>query len=158
MITLTSFYYKEYLPESYQKEWIKRGKEKALAQTIMVLKQNTRNGHVYKDTAAMFFIHHVIFNQNKHSAHWTNYLYQLQYSRGQQSNLIIATHSILSLIILPLFEKHPFQKFDFHWIKFGEMDNFTRVNGILGMSQQMLYFQYLITTAVKVCITGEVKL
>ena len=51
----------------------------------------------------------------------------IQFNYSDTFNIIID--------FLPLFEKHPFQKFDFHWIKLGEVDNFTKVNGILGMSQ-----------------------
>ena len=159
MIALASSYYKEYLPdESVQKERMKKGEVEAIARTIMALKQNTRNGHVYRDTAKMLLIHHAILNQNIHSVHWTDYLYQLQDSHGQQSNLIIATHSILLMTILPLSEKHRFQTFNYDWIGHGEHNSLTKVNGIIGMSRKMLYFQYLITTAAKVCTTRDVKL
>ena len=55
------------------------------------------------------------------------------------------------MTILPLKEKYRFQTFDYDWIGRGEEDSLTKVNGILGMSRKMLYFQYVITTAAKVC-------
>lgn len=159
MIALTLSYYKEYLPDdSIQKERMKNREVEAIAQTIMALKQNTGNGHVYRDTAKMLLVHHAILNQNTHSAHWTDYLYQLQDSRGRQSNLIIATHSILLMTMLPLGEKHRFQTFNYDWIGRGEQYSLTKVNGIMGMSRKMLYFQYLITIAAKVCTIRDVKL
>ena len=107
MIVLTSSYYKKYLPDdSIQKERMKKQEVKAIAQTIMALKQNTENGHVYRDTVKMLLIHHAILNQNTYFAHWTDYLYQLQDSHEWQSNLIIVTHSILLMTILLLSEKH----------------------------------------------------
>ena len=158
-MALTLSYYKEYLPdESVQKDWMKKREVEAIAQTITALKQSTINGHVYRNTATMLFIHHAILNQNTHSAHWTDYLYQLQDSPGRQSSLTMAEHSILLMTILPLKEKYSFQTFNYQWIGRGEENSLTRVNGILGMSRKILYFQYLITTAAKVCITGEVKL
>ena len=159
MIALTLSYYKEYLPDdSIQKERIEKREVEAIAQTITALKKNTGNGHVYRDTAKMLLIHHAILNQNTHSAPWTDYLYQLQDSRGGQSNLIIATHSILLMTILPLGEKHRLQTFNYDWIGRGEQYSLTKVNGIMGMSRKMLYFQYLITIAAKVCTTRDVNL
>ena len=159
MTALTLSYYKEYLPdENIQKERMVNGEVEAIARTITALKQNTRNGHVYGDTAKMLLIYHAILNQGRHSARWTDYLYQLQDSRGRQSNLIVATHSVLLMTLLPLDEKHQFQKFDYDWIGRGEQYSLTKVNGILGMSRKMLYFQYLIITAAKVCTRRDVKL
>ncbi|KAL9628809.1 MAG: hypothetical protein Q9164_007138 [Protoblastenia rupestris] len=150
MMALSASYYKEYLPnESDQKKCMKIQEVKAIAQTMMALKQNTRNGHAHRDAAKMLLIHHAILNRNAHSAHWTDYLYQLQESPGRQSNLLIATHSILLMTILPLDEKYRFQTFDYDWIGRGEENSLTRVNGILGMSRRMLHFQYLITIAAK---------
>ena len=159
MIALTLSYYKEYLPDdSIHKERMEKREVEAIAQTMMALKQNTGNGHVYSDTAKMLLIHHAILNQNTRSAHWTEYLYQLQDSHGRQSNLIIATHSVLLMTILPLAEKYRFQTFNYDWIGRGEQCSLTKVNGIVGMSRKMLHFQYLITIAAKVRTTRDVNI
>lgn len=158
MIALTSSYYKEYLPdESIQKEWMEKREVEAIAQTIMALEQNTRNDHVYRDTAKMLLIHHAILNQDTHSGHWTDYLYQLQDSPNQQSNLIMARHSIWLMTILPLNEKYEFQTFNYDWVGCGVNHSLTKVNGILGTSRKMLYFEYLVTIAAKVSITRWVR-
>lgn len=159
IIALTLSYYKKYLSDdSIQKERMKKREVEAIAQTIMTLKQNTENGHVYRNTVKMLLIHHAILNQNTHFAHWTNYLYSLQNSRERQSNLIIATHSILLMTILPLGEKHWFQTFNYDWIGRGEQYSLTKVNDIVSMFRKMLYFQYLITIVAKVCTTKGVKI
>jgi hypothetical protein len=160
MIALTSSYYKEYLPDgSVQKEQMEKLEVEAIAQTMTALKRNTAKGNVsFRDAAKMLLIHHAILNQNAHSTHWTNYLYQLQDSPGQQSNLIMARHSIWLMTILPLNEKYQFQTFNYDWVGCGEESNLTKVNGILGTSRKMLYFEYVITTAAKVRIIGQVKL
>ena len=160
MIALTSSYYKEYLPDgSAQKEQMKNLEVEAIARTTAALKGNAIEGHVSStDTAKMLLIHHAILNQNLHSAHWTTYLYQLQNSVGQQSNLIMARHSIWLMTILPLKEKYRFQTFNYDWVGCGEGNSLTKVNGILGTSRKMLYFEYLITIAAKVSITEWVRI
>jgi len=160
LIALTSSYYKEYLPDgSAQKERMKKLEVEATARTTAALKRNAVEGRVPSgDTAKMLLIHHAILNQNLHSAHWTNYLYQLQDSPGQQSNLIMARHSIWLMTILPLNEKYRFQTFNYDWVGCGEDNSLTKVNGILGASRRMLYLEYLVTIAAKVSITGWVRL
>ncbi|KAL9125161.1 MAG: hypothetical protein Q9217_005593 [Psora testacea] len=160
MIALSSSYYKEYLPdESAQKKQVEELEVEAIAQTMIALKRNTIEGHTYSgDAAKMLLIHHAILNQKAHSAHWTDYLYQLQDFPGQHSNLILATHSIWLMTILPLNKKYQFQTFNYDWVGCGEENSLTKVNGILGTSRKMLYFQYVITTAAKVHITGQIKL
>ena len=159
MIALTSSYYKEYLPEgSIEKEKMKTLEIDAVARAMTILKQNAIEGHAYPgDAAKMLLIHHAILNQSEHIAHWTAYLYQLQDSPGQQSNLLMAVHPVWLMAILPLNEKYPFQTFNYHWIGCGQELNLTKVNGILGTSRKMLYFQYLVTTAAKVGITEQIK-
>ena len=154
MIALASSYYKEYLLDgSVQKERMKKLEVEAIMRATAALKWNAREGNVHSgDTAKMLLIHHAILNQNSHSIHWTNYLYQLQDSPGQQSNLIMARHSIWLMTILPLNEKYRFQTFNYDWVGYGEQNNLAKVNGILGTSRKMLYFEYLITIAAKVSI------
>ncbi len=103
MIALASSYYKEYLPDgSAQKEQMKKVEVEAIARATVALKWNVIEGNVGPgDTAKMLLIHHAILNQKSHSIHWTNYLYQLQDSPGQQSNLIMARHSIWLMTVLP---------------------------------------------------------
>ena len=88
---------------------MKRLEVKALAQTITALKRNTIAG----DAAKMLLIHYAILNRNVYCIYWTNYLYQLQDSPGQHSNLIIARHSIWLMTILPLNKKYQFQTFNY---------------------------------------------
>ncbi len=154
MIALASSYYKEYLLDgSAQKEQMKKLEVEAIVQATAALKRDAIKGNVRsRDTARMLLIHHAILNQDSHSIHWTNYLYQLQDSPGQQSNLIMARHSIWLMTILPLNEKHRFQTFNYDWVGCGEQNNLAKVNGILGTSRKMLYFEYLITIAAKVSI------
>jgi len=160
MIALTSSYYKEYLPDgSAQKERMKKWEVEAMTRAMAALKRDAVEGLVFSgDTAKMLLIHHAILNQNLHSAHWTNYLYQLQDFPGQQSNLIMARHSIWLMTILPLNEKYRFQTFNYDWVGCGEDNSSTKVNGILGTSRKMLYFEYLVTVAAKVSVTGRVRL
>jgi len=160
MIALTSSYYKEYLPDgSAQKERIKKWEVEAMTRAMAALKRDAVEGLVFsRDTAKMLLIHHAILNQNLHSAYWTNYLYQLQDFPGQQSNLIMARHLIWLMTILPLNEKYRFQTFNYDWVRCGEDNSSTKVNGILGTLRKMLYFEYLVTVAAKVSVTGRVRL
>ncbi len=160
LITLTSSYYKEYLPDgSTQKERMKKLEVEATARTTAALKRNIVEGRIpSRDTTKILLIHHAILNQNLYSVHWTNYLYQLQDSPGQQSNLIITRHSIWLMTILPLNEKYRFQTFNYDWVGYGEDNNLTKVNGILGASRRILYLKYLVTIAAKVNIIGWVRL
>ncbi len=159
MIALTSSYYKEYLRDgSVEKEKMKNLEIEAITQTMTSLKRNALEGHVYSgDAARMLLIHHAILNQSAHAEHWTKYLYQLQDFPGQQSNLVMARHSIWLMTLLPLNEKYPLQTFNYDWIGCGEEHSLTKVNGILGTSRKMLYFQYLITTAAKVISPEQIK-
>ena len=159
MIALTSSYYKEYLLDgSVEKEKMKNLEIEAIMQTMRSLKRKALEGHVYsRDAARMLLIHHAILNQSAHAEHWTKYLYQLQDFPGQQSNLVMASHSIWLMTLLPLNEKYPFQTFNYGWIGCGEEHSLTKVNGILGTSRKMLYFQYLITTAAKVISPEQIK-
>jgi len=50
---------------------------------------------------------------------------------------------------LPLTNKYRFQTYDYNWVGCGEEYDLTKVNGILGTSRKMLYFQYLITVAAR---------
>jgi len=156
MMALASSYYKKYLLDgSAQKERMKRMEVESIVRATAALKRNAIEGNLFSgDTAKMLLIHHAILNQNSHSIHWTNYLYQLQDSPGQQSNLIMARHSIWLMTILPLNEKYRFQTFNYDWVGCGEQNNLAKVNGILGTSRKMLYFEYLITIAAKVSIRG----
>ena len=159
VVALTLSYYKEYLPdESIQKKQMKIREYQAIKETRLALSQNQGISHVNRDAAYMLLIHHAILNQRSHPEHWTKYLYQLQDSRGWQSNLLIATHAILLIAILPLCGSHRFQTYDYHWIGHREPESLTKVNGILGMSREMLYFQYSITVAAKVCSTRDMEM
>lgn len=154
MIALTSSYYKEYLPDgSVEKEKMKTLEIEAITQTMTSLERTA--SRVYSgDAARMLLIHHAILNQSAHVEHWTKYLYQLQDCPGQQSNLVMARHSIWLMTILPLNGKYPFQNFNYDWIRCGEEHSLNKVNGILGTSRKMLYLQYCITAAAKVGIIG----
>lgn len=70
----------------------------------------------------------------------------------------MAGHSIWLMTILPLNEQYRFQTFNYDWVGCGEGNSLTKVNGILGTSRKMLYFEYLITTAAKVSITEWVRI
>lgn len=159
MIALASSYYKEYLPAgSAEKEQMRKLEVEAIVRATAALKRNAIEGNACSgDTAKMLLIHHAILNQNSHSVHWTNYLYQLQDSPGQQSNLIMARHSIWLMTILPLNEKYGFQKFNYDWVGCGEQNNLAKVNGILGTSRKLLYIEYLITIAAKVSTRGRAR-
>lgn len=159
MIALASSYYKEYLPAgSAEKEQMRRLEIDAILRATAALKRNAIEGNVRSvDTAKMLLIHHAILNQKSYSVHWTNYLYQLQDSPGQQSNLIIATHSIWLMTILPLNEKYRFQTFNYDWVGCGEQNHLAKVNGILGTSRKLLYIEYLITIAAKVSTRGRAR-
>jgi hypothetical protein len=159
MIALASSYYKEYLPDgSARKEQMEILEGKSIVQAAAALERNPTEGNVSsRNTAKMLLIHHAILNQRSHSVHWTNYLYQLQDVPDQQSNLIMARHSIWLMTILPLHEKHRFQTFNYDWVGCGEQHKLAKVNGILGTSRKMLYLEYLITTAAKVSTRGWVS-
>ncbi len=160
MIALTSSYYKKYLSdESAQKKRMKKLKIEVIAQTTTALKRNAIESHVFStDTVKMLLIHHVILNQNLHFTHWTIYLYQLQNFVDQQSNLIMTRHSIWLMTILLLNEKYWFQTFNYDWVECDESNSLTKMNDILKTSRKMLYFEYLITIAVKISITEWVRI
>jgi predicted ATPase len=101
-------------------------------------------------------IHHAIINPEMHKLHWTDYLYQLQDS-GQQASLVIATHAIWLMAILPLTDKYRFQTYDYNWVGYGEENSLTKVHGIVGTSRKMVYFQYLIRVASKASTTRPVR-
>jgi len=159
MIALASSYYKEYLPDgSARKEQMEILEGNSIVQATEALERNPTEGNVSsRNTAKMLLIHHAILNQRSHPVHWTKYLYQLQDVPDQQSNLIMARHSIWLMTILPLNEKHRFQTFNYDWVGCGEQHNLAKVNGILGTSRKMLHFEYLITTAAKASIRGCVR-
>lgn len=156
IIVLASSYYKEYLPDgSAEKEQMERLEGLSIVQAVAALKRNSTEGNVSsRNPAKMLLIHHAILNQGLHSLHWTEYLYQLQDVPNQQSNLIMARHSIWLMTILPLNGKHQFQDFDYRWVGCGEQHSLEKVNGILGTSRKMLYLQYFITMAAKVSTKG----
>ena len=149
VIALTSSYYKEYLPEgSKLREKMTQLEMQSVARTTDLFQRDA------PDAARMLMIHHAILNPNMHEKHWSDYLYQLQDSPGQQTNLVIARHSIWLMTILPLADKYRFQTYDYSWVGCGEENGLTKVNGILGTSRKMLYFQQLITVAARVSTAG----
>jgi hypothetical protein len=151
MLALAASYYKEFLDDwSAQKEKMKQLEMECLKRAVAKLQQNTAaESHISSDAAKMLLIHHAILNRDLHSRHWTDYLYQLQDSPGQQTNLVMARHAIWLMAILPLTEKYRFQTFNYDWVGYGEENYLTKVNGILGTSRKMLHFDFRITKAAK---------
>lgn len=99
----------------------------------------------------MLLTHHAILNPADHyPGNWTKYLYQLSYVPEQQTNLILATHAILVMALLPSGDRYAFQKLSYEWIGQGDANELTRVNGALGTSRRMLSYQFMIRKAIKV--------
>ena len=63
------------------------------------------------------------------------------------------------MTILPSTVKYHFQSFKYDFVGDGDEIDLTKVNGIVGTSRKMLYFQYLITVEAKVSPhTGSIML
>lgn len=142
---LSSSYCKEYSVEASARKTM----EKVEKRTLQLLQDELQRNTVPVDTASMLLIHHAILNPELHSKHWTDYLYQLQ-DNGQQAWLIMVRHPIWLMTILPSTVKYHFQSFKYDFVGDGDEINLTKVNGIVGTSRKMLYFEYLITVEAKV--------
>lgn len=148
MFALASSYLKEYLPDKHPN---KAKMEYVEAEAIKRAMAEITDGEELQNTARMLLIHHAILNPKMHQQHWSLYMYQLRNRPGEQACFIMARHAIWLMAILPLTMNYQFQKYDYNFVGVGEEQDLTRVNGIVGTSRMMLYFQYLITEQAKVC-------
>ncbi|KIV98880.1 hypothetical protein, variant 3 [Verruconis gallopava] len=145
IFALSASYYKEYLPDSSPER-----REVAIIERLCLIQafESLPQPGPSRDAALMLLIHHAIINPELHKHHWTQYLYQLQHYPGQQTNVVIAAHSVWLMAVLPLKDKYVFQKFNYDWLG-RDCPDLNIVNSILGLSRKMLHFQSIITKAAK---------
>ena len=101
--------------------------------------------------AAALLLHEATLNPSLHPCCWTKYLYPMLNPAGAdvEANLAIASTAILARTFLPLNGKHAFQLFDYNWIVSGEIEQMTKMNSNLKLSQLMLYFIYSVMQEAK---------
>lgn len=140
---------------SYLKEYLDEPSElRQVKETEIALVAGLQRWSDMPEDASMLLIHHAILNQDLHNKCWTDYLYQQSF-RGQ-SSLIIASHAIWLMAFLPLRRNYSFQYFDYDWIRQSEQTSLQRVDGIVGASREMQYFQYRITMEARENLPGFV--
>jgi hypothetical protein len=139
MTVVSAAYLKDYLlPGSGQRSAIAGVEKTALLQLKEVLR------HDSPSPAWMLIIHHAIVFPEVYKRPWTDLLLPFRCS-GQQSDVVIASHSIFLSMFLPVGSKYKFQGNDYSWLVDGDENTITKIHGIVGLSQRMLRFIDLIT-------------
>jgi hypothetical protein len=151
ILALSASYLKEYFVEdSYTREQIATAELRYGMETAREVREAITRGNLSASTsvAAALLLHYASLNLKW----WSNYIFPMLHTGGAilDATLAMASVSILAATCLPLDDKHGFQSFDYSRLGAGEVENLTKVNSTLGLSQQMLFYIYWITRQAKV--------
>ncbi|KEF50866.1 uncharacterized protein A1O9_13078 [Exophiala aquamarina CBS 119918] len=160
LLALSASYYKELLPlGDVRRKAVEIAELHHLGETVKEVLESIRRGHVDASVAVLAALldHHAILNRSLHPRCWTRYLYPMVDPRGAkvQANLIMASDAIWAMTFLPLRSKHDFTQIDYHWVGGEPGDEGNRVNGILGLSREMLHYTHSVRVQAITYVNGQ---